>query len=142
MQTEILERGTKKDFSRMFDPKNGTHFEKIFFPESNILRTERCWKTKKILFEKIIIVFTRIFKNCIIIRQKITVFDGVRGTESRVGRIKSTLIAAMRYKNPGFFSQHNPMRAGFLPKMPIFCYLIIIRVSNWCWFEHFKWLLS
>ena len=30
MQTEILERGTKKDFSRMFDPKNGTHFEKIF----------------------------------------------------------------------------------------------------------------
>jgi len=42
MQTEILEQVTKKDFSRMFDPKNGTHFEKIFFPESNILRTERC----------------------------------------------------------------------------------------------------
>ena len=42
MQTEILERGTKKDFSRMFDPKNGTHFGKIFFSESNILRTERC----------------------------------------------------------------------------------------------------
>ena len=42
MQTEILERGTKKGFSRIFDSKNGTHFEKIFFPESNILRTERC----------------------------------------------------------------------------------------------------
>ena len=42
MQTKILEQGTKKDFSRMFDPKNGAHFEKIFFPESNILRTERC----------------------------------------------------------------------------------------------------
>ena len=113
MQTKILEQGTKKDFSRMFDPKNGTHFEKIFFPESNILRTERCWKTKKILFEKIIIVFTRIFQICIIIRQKITAFDGVRGTESRVGRIKSAVIAAVRYEKLGFFSQYNPMRAGF-----------------------------
>ena len=134
MQTEILEQGTKKDFSRMFDPKNGTHFEKIFFSESNILRTERCWKTKKILFEKIIIVFTRIFQNCIIIKQKITAFDG-----GRVGWVESNRFLLLRcdIKTQDFFSQHNPMRAGFKPKMPRFCDFIIIRASNWCWFEHF-----
>ena len=55
------------------------------------------------------------------IRQKITAFDGVRGTETRVGRIKSAVIAAVRYRKLGFFSQHNPKRAGVLPKMPIFC---------------------
>ena len=52
MQTEILERGTKKDFSRMFDPKNGTHFEKYFFQNPTSFGPKDVEKPKKFYLKK------------------------------------------------------------------------------------------